>query len=578
MDREWLIAPPHPLRDTLAQAAGIAPLLAQLLLQRGIGRADEVEPFLTPEFKRLLSPEALPGAVDAGERLHAAIRARRKIVIYGDYDVDGITATTILWRVLKLAGGDVDYYIPSRIEEGYGLNADALRSIAQAGGQVILSVDCGITAVEPVVAARDAGLEIVITDHHEPHAALPDAHAIVHPTALGPSENPHLSGAGVALKVAWAIAQRASGGDKVGPIFKEALLDATALAALGLIADVVPLVGENRVLASFGLRQLVQSQNHGLRALIEVSGLADRKQMSDYEVGFKLAPRLNAIGRLGHARLAVDLFTRSDAGKAREIAATLDELNRKRQHVEREIAAQAEAQVAERGFDRDSCRGIVLADRDWHVGVIGIVAARIVEQFRRPTFLIKLDEECCQGSGRSVRNFPLHEVLAACGEHLLSFGGHAMAAGLRLHKSRLEAFTAAFLREAANRLTPADLRPRLRLDDEVSLGDLSLEVVDAIGKFAPFGEGNPRPRLASRPVELAEPPRNVGQNGAHLQLVVRENGVQRKAIAFGRGGEAEAISEARRVRLAFEPILNEWNGRRSVELKVLDWKAVEVGP
>ncbi len=575
IEREWLIAPPHPLRERLAQDARVSPLIAQLLLLRGITEPQHVAPFLAPDFKRLLPPEALPGTSEASERLHAAIRTGRKIVIYGDYDVDGITATAMLWQVLHLAGAKVDYYIPSRLEEGYGLNADALRAIAADGGQVVVTVDCGVTAVEAVAAGREAGLEIIITDHHQPQAALPDAHAIVHPTALGASENPHLSGAGVALKVAWAIAQRVSGGGRVAPLFKDALIDATAFAALGLIADIVPLVGENREIASFGLRQINKSQNAGLRALVEVSGLADRKQVSDYEVGFLLAPRLNAIGRLGHARLAVDLFTRASAEHAREIATNLDELNRKRQQVEREIASEAQAQVTQRGFDRESCRGIVLASRTWHAGVIGIVASRIVEQFHRPTFLIRLEGEQGQGSGRSVRNFPLHEVLECCGEHLTSFGGHAMAAGVRLQASRLEAFTEAFQREAANRLTPADLRPRLRLDDEVALGELSLEAVDAIAKLAPFGDGNPRPRLATQPVELVESPRTVGSNGTHLQFVVRDGRTQRKAIAFGRGAEAEAISDARRIRLAFEPILNEWNGRRSVELKVFDWKPAE---
>ena len=571
-ERDWVIAAPHAQRERLAAEAGISPLLAQVLLNRGLRTAAEVGPFLNPDFKSLLPPDSLPGAVEAARLLVAAVRAGRRIVIYGDYDVDGVTATTILWHVLKIAGADVRFYIPSRLDEGYGVNVDALESIAGDGGQVVVTVDCGITAIEPVRRGRELGLEMIVTDHHQADQTLPDAAAIVHPTALGDSANPDLSGAGVALKVAWAFAREMSGATRVAPEFRDFLLDATSFAALGLIADVVPLTGENRIITSFGLQRLCHVPNPGLQALLEVSGLSGQKSCDDYDVGFRLAPRLNAIGRLGHARLAVELFTRADADRAREIAGTLDAENRRRQEVERHIVRQADAMVIEKGYNRDGCRGIVLASTDWHAGVIGIVAARLVDRFCRPTILIALDGAQAQGSGRSIRHFPLHEVLGCCREHLVSYGGHAMAAGVRLRAEQVEAFTGAFLAEADRRLTPADLRPKLHLDDEVALSDLTVEVVDALQRLAPFGEGNPRPRLATTEVELAEPPRAVGADGAHLQFTVRQQGTYRKAIAFQRGRQAEWLAEHRRLRIAFEPIINEWKGQRKVELKAIDWK------
>lgn len=572
-ERKWIVAPPHPERERLAREARIAPLLAQLLLNREIRTATEVRQFLAPQLRALLPSDCLPNAVAVGKRLVEAGRARRRIVIYGDYDVDGVAATAILWHGLRLAGANVDFYIPSRFDEGYGVNGEALEQIHADGGDVVVTVDCGIRAIDEARLARELGLELIITDHHEPGSELPDADLIVHPTAFDErSANPHLSGAGVAFKVAWALAIEACGGQRVTREFREYLLDATAFAALGLVADVVPLVGENRVIASFGLRHLCQTQNPGLRALIEVSGLVGKARYDEYDVGFLLAPRLNAVGRLGHARLAVELFTRAGPAEARDIAATLDAQNRQRQSVEREITHQATEMVTAGGFDRDSRPAIVLASPDWHPGVVGIVAARLVDRFHRPTVLIALGQTSGQGSGRSIRHFPLHEALAACEQHLISHGGHAMAAGVKIAADQVDAFTNAFLAEAAKRLTPADLVPKLHLDDEADLAQLAPEVIDSVQRMAPFGVGNQRPLLTTPVVELADEPRAVGQGGQHLQFTVRQGRTYRKAIAFGRGNRRDELAEHPRLRLAFEPIINEWGGRRSVELKIADWK------
>ncbi len=571
--REWVIARVHPDRERLASAARVAPLVAQLLLNRGITTAADAQRFLLPDFRELLPPDALPNALAAGRRLARAVRAREPIVIYGDYDVDGVTATTILWHALRLSGAAVSYYIPSRFDEGYGLNAAAIEKLAGDGARLIVSVDCGITAVEPARTARSLGVELIVTDHHQPDGPLPDAALIVHPTALEPRcPNADLSGAGVALKIAWALGLELAGASRVAPEFREFLQDATAFAALGLVADVVPLGGENRVITCFGLRRLCHSRNAGLRALIEVSGLANKAACDEYDVGFALAPRLNAIGRMGHAREAVELFTEAGGTRAREIARALDAHNRERRAVEQRILAQAEAMVVQRGLNRDGCRGIVLASPDWHAGVVGIVAARLVERFHRPTVLVALDGEVGQGSGRSVRHFPLHEALGTCREHLLGFGGHAMAAGVKLLPAQVEAFTRAFEAEAARRLTSADLVPKLQLDDEVSLAELSSDAIDTIERMAPFGAGNARPRLASRPLELVDEPRTMGASGAHLSFTVRDDGTVRRAVAFRRGHERDAIADHRHIRLAFEPTLNRWNGGRKIELRVVDWQ------
>jgi single-stranded-DNA-specific exonuclease len=577
--REWIIASPHPDCAQLVRDAGIDPVLAQLLLRRGINGA-AVGSFLAPDFRALLAPDRLTNAVPAARRLLCAARDGKKIVIYGDYDVDGITATAILWHGLRLAGANVDYYIPSRLEEGYGLSTEAIAKLAAAGAALIISVDCGVTAHEQALRARQLGVELIITDHHEPRGGLPDA-LVVHPTAVAPAcENPNLSGAGVALKIAWALCQELCGTARVTQEMAAFLQDATALAALGLIADVVPLLGENRIIAAAGLKRLRHTANVGLHALLGGSGLAQKKSLDDYDVGFVLAPRLNAVGRMGHAAEAVELLTRADSVRAAEIASTLDRLNRKRQDVEREIFSEAAQMVIDCGLHRESCRGIVLASQTWHAGVIGIVASRIVERFGRPTVLIALGAEEGQGSGRSVRHFPLHEALAACDEHLLSHGGHAMAAGVRIRPERVESFAAAFQEQACKRLTAADLIPRLNIDEEVDLSQLTPSLVAEINRMAPFGVGNWRPILASIDLEIIDTPRAVGGGGQHLQFTVRQPATRdgkgdqsfRKAIAFGRGAQAAELAERRRLRLAFEPILNEWNGQRKVELKVVDWK------
>ncbi len=566
-----MISAPSPDCEALALRLRVPSVIAQLLINRGLSLNGSGEAYLLPQLKDLHSPQLLPGASEAAARIVDAIQAKTKIILYGDYDVDGTTGVSILWHMLRQVGGEVTFYVPHRIDEGYGLNLDAVKRLIEDGAGLIVSVDCGITAVDIAKILKDAGVTLIITDHHAPHTELPDAAVIVHPSVGGAYPNPHLSGAGVAFKLAWAIAQRLSGADRVATEFRELLRELLPLAAIGTIADVVPLVGENRIIARHGLSALPSSSLPGLRLLIESAGLSDSK-ISGYDVGFKLAPRINAAGRMGHARLAVELFTRADADRAREIALYLEEHNRSRQATERQIAKQAYEMIEKGNLASDARRAIVLASTGWHAGVIGIVAARVVGRHHRPTVMIALNNGEGQGSARGIQHFDLADALSSCSRHLLAYGGHAMAAGLRIAADNVDAFTEAFVTEANNRLTGDDLVDKLRLDAELPLHELTLPTAEAIVALGPFGIGNPKPKFATDWLDLAYEPRCVGANQDHLQVSFQQNGTRIKGIGFGLGGMIEDLKQHRRCRVAFEPIINDFNGRRSVELQILDFQ------
>jgi single-stranded-DNA-specific exonuclease len=605
--KDWIIAPPWDGCAAAAREWNVRPVVAQLLFNRRVACASDAAMFLSPQLAGLHRPDELPGARAAARLLADAVRAGKRIVLYGDYDVDGVTGVAILWHALRVAGAEPQFYVPHRLEEGYGLNAAAIETLAREGAQVIVTVDCGITAVAEAELARSLGVTLIVTDHHQPGREWPVAAVVVHP--LGSQEatggdggtkddllksqdsslksepqaaspkpqaypNPDICGAGVAFKLAWAFAQEISGSERVSGEFREFLVDALVLAALGTVADVVPLVGENRIITRCGLARIPECKWVGVKALLAVSDLGDGP-VDGQAVGFKLAPRLNAAGRMGHARLAIELFTRADANRAREIATYLDEQNKERQRRERSHAKEAFERVEREGLDGDSNRAIVLATEGWHAGVIGIVAARVMQRYHKPTVLIALDNGVGQGSARSIATFALHEALAACSEHLLAHGGHARAAGLRIKAECVAAFTEAFVRYAGNCLSGTACRPKLKIDATARLMELDDPTVAAILGLGPFGEGNPQPLLASEWLDLVEEPRCVGKSGEHVQLVLRDGDVTRKAIAFGAADHVPALQEHRRCRVAFEPIINEFNGRRRVELQVVDFKFPE---
>ncbi|MDD4890021.1 MAG: single-stranded-DNA-specific exonuclease RecJ [Phycisphaerae bacterium] len=570
ISKRWIVAP--ALQDSDARDPRIPRLLRQLLSNRGLSDPAQAAAFLDPKLTDLPAPETLPGCSDAAKRVLAAVRDGRKIVIYGDYDVDGTTGSAILWHAIKLAGGQADYYIPHRLEEGYGLNSEALRTLAGGGAKMVITVDCGVTAIAEAKLARELGVELIVTDHHEPSAAgLPDAACIVHPALSGSYPNPRLCGAGVAMKLAWAIGQSLTANTKVSDPFRKFLLQAVTLAALGTVADVVPLLGENRILVTHGLRAIKQTGLPGLDALIDSAGLRTEK-VDSYHVGFTLAPRLNAAGRMDEAHNVVELFTLADPARSKEIADYLEQHNRQRQETERAIFKQAvEKFEADPGFR--ARRSIVLADESWHPGVVGIVASRMVERYCRPCVLIGIQNGIGQGSARSINAglaFNINEALRACGEHLASFGGHAMAGGLKIARDRIESFAAAFEDYARRCLTEEDLQPTLRVEAVVTAADLDLDTVRQVKALAPFGQGNPTPVLVAEGCRLANPPRRVGRDGSHLQFHVRVGDRVFKAIAFGGAHWEQPLGGGRPFDIAFGPSINTYQGISSVELCVSD--------
>jgi single-stranded-DNA-specific exonuclease len=584
--KRWKIDPPNSGAADLASRLKISPIVAQMLLNRGVSDFENAQAFLRPSLLALADPNLLPGLTDAAQRIAGAIRDREKIVIYGDYDVDGITATSILWHAITLLGGVVETYIPHRIDEGYGLNSEALGQIIDGGAKLIVTVDCGITAIEPAKIARERGVDLIVTDHHQWHGdppMLPDCRGIVHPRLTeSVYPNPHLCGAGVAFKLAWGIGQAIGGAVRVGESFRGFLVEATALAALGTIADVVPLVGENRVLAHFGLSGLAASKLTGIRALIESAALTGKK-LDTYDVGFLLAPRLNACGRLGHAALAVEMLTTAGEMRAREIAVYLEGQNRARQAVEKQILEQALAMVESNGWGGEQNHALVLAAEGWHAGVIGIVASRIVDRYCRPTVMIALSNGQGQGSARSVAGFHLANALESCSKHLLAHGGHEMAAGLKIETGHLEDFREAFGKVADSLVTNEMMVPQLRVECSANIPEITETLVNDLQRLGPFGHGNRRPTLCLDHAIVAGSPRRVGKTGDHLQLMVKQKRQTMRCIAFGAGDMMDKLASGSSIRVAVEPSINEFNGRRSVELHVKDFqllgaeKPVEVG-
>jgi single-stranded-DNA-specific exonuclease len=517
--------------------AGVVP---RVLAARGL--LEGADAFLDPKLTQLIEPALMPDMDRAAQRLLRAARDGERVVIYGDYDVDGVTSTAILLRTLRAIapGADVRTYVPHRLEEGYGLNAKAIASLAGEGARVIVTVDCGITAHAPAMVAQQHGVDLIITDHHNPPERmedLPPAYAVVHPRrpdSVYPFGD--LSGAGVAYKLAWRMAALDGVGGRARPELRALLVELLAFAALGAIADVVPLVGENRVIAAHGLARVRHSPFAGLRALVEASGLAGEK-IGEYDAGFRLAPRLNACGRLGHAKDAVELFCTDDAAKAARIARQLDEVNIQRRAAEHAIVAEATQRAIDAGMTGDDARAIVLADPGWHAGVVGICCSRLVDRFARPALLLHTDPATGEshGSGRSIDAYNLHAGLHACAQHLVSYGGHDMAAGLRVRSGALEAFTRDFVAHATARIAPEQMVHRLEIDTHAQPGELSLGVVRRLLALRPFGRGNPAVRILLRGVRLLEQPRAFGAHGAHLELTVGDDHARLRITAWRLG-------------------------------------------
>lgn len=563
--REWVWRGEEPdcvAVGALGAALGISPLAARALALRGILTVPEGIAFLESRLASLPDPFLLPQMDRAAERLAAAIERKELIVVHGDYDVDGITGTALLVEGLRSFGAAVDYHIPLRLKDGYGLSADAIRRAAERGARVVLSVDCGISAAAEAQLARERGLDLIVTDHHQPPEVLPPAYALVSPS-LPESRFPfrELAGVGVAFFLLVALRKLLrergvfAGGEE--PDLRRAL----DLVALGTIADVVPLKGINRTLTRFGLGLLSRGERPGVRALKKVAGV---EEATCGAVAFRLAPRLNAAGRLEDAALGVELLLESAAERAGEIASLLDGFNRERQKLEEETLGQAVERV-EKGEGRE--RSIVLADERWHPGVIGIVASRLVERYHRPAVLIALDKGVGKGSARSIPGFHLFRALHLCAGHLEGFGGHECAAGLTISADHLEDFAGLFEEVALRAIKEEDLVPRLAHDGEILLEEVTREAVREIAALAPFGAGNPEPSFVALGVRMQQV-RPVGDT--HLKFIARQGGYSLPCIAFGMAPRQGEL--AGELDLLFTPTLNEWKGNISVQLRVRDWR------
>jgi single-stranded-DNA-specific exonuclease len=580
MPKVWRFAPHDQSQiQRMSSALRVSPLMAQVLVARGFTTREEASAFLNAKLVDLHDPELLPGVSEAADRTVAAINAKRRITIYGDYDVDGVTATSLLWYCLQLTGAQVDYYIPSRLEEGYGLNENAVRKLhAEDPNRLVISVDCGICSVAEAQLAQQLGLELIVTDHHQMDAALPPAACLVHPR-LPHSQYPFgdLCGAGVAFKLAWAICQRLGDGKKASPRMREFLKTAVGLTAIATVADVVPLLGENRVLVRYGLSTLLERGTPGIKALLKVAQLDGKRLLDAEDIGFGIAPRLNAAGRLGQARLAVELLTTESDDRAKALADHLDNLNKHRRQVERKMFKQAKELVVQNAqWKTDGA--LVLAHHDWHAGVIGIVANRIAEHFEKPTILIALrsDNKAAQGSGRTFTGYDLHAGLSACSQHLVSFGGHPAAAGLKIDADRIEEFRKDFCAFVAENHEVAPGELDLQIDAEVRLADVTYDAVRELDRLGPFGAENTRPLFAATRVELAEPPKRMGEGANHLAILVRQHGATLRAIAFGKGDWADGIANANgSLAISFAAGINRFRGRETVELQLVDWQVEE---
>jgi single-stranded-DNA-specific exonuclease len=568
-NRVWRIRPADKRADELARALKISRITAQVLINRSITDPEPGRCFLMPKLTDLAHPDEIPQMDTAVKMITDAIANKKKITIYGDYDVDGITSIAILERLLDSLGAVVDYYIPHRVDEGYGLNDDAIRQIAAGGTSLVITVDCGITAVESAELVRELGMELIITDHHQKAGQLPQAGAILHPQLEDDTTINACAGAMMAFKLAWAVAERYKTPDGIKPALRQQLINSTIFAAMGTIADVIDLTGENRSIANFGLSRLQSSELPGLKALIEACGF-EGKKLDSYHIGFGLAPILNAAGRMGHARLAVELLTCDNYAKAYRIAQYLKDQNNKRRQCEKKILKQACEMVSELGMDHPDRRTIVLADENWHTGVIGIVAARLVDRYNRPAILINTSNGVGSGSARSVEGFNILQAISSCEECLRHFGGHAAAAGITIDTDKVGEFSQRIEEYARENMTDEHTVSAMDIDAECQIKELSAGVVKQLQKLGPFGQGNPKPIFATRGVRLAGRPRRVGSGGEHLQLALADSTANVRCVAFSMGYLEKKLMDQGSFAIAYEPQISTFNNSGNVEFVISD--------
>lgn len=576
MAMNWKIRPHDSvLIQTIESGASVPPVVAQILALRGITHPDDVSAFLNLKMLNLANPFELPGMEAACEAILGAVARGEKIAVYGDYDCDGMTSTAILHNCIELLGGNVTYFVPNRLDDGYGVNIAALDKLKSKNVGLVITVDCGISSVEEVAHANRIGIKMIITDHHQPGAVLPDAVAIVHPALPGHDYRfAGLCGAGVAFKIAWALCERKTGSPKLPTPMREFLFRAIALAAIGTVADVVPLLDENRIIVHFGLKLIKQYCSVGLSELIRVSKLDEKEKLGAEDIAFTLGPRLNAAGRLGQAQLGVELLICENLDRATKLAEYINELNKSRDSLETGMRRGAKKMIKE-NHDPENEPAFVLAKPDWHKGVLGIVAGRLADLYNRPTILISIDKmgnTPAVGSCRSACGLNLYEALEACSEHLAGFGGHVAAAGLKIQSENIDRFREVFCDHVASVVPPERFQPQLTIDAETTLGQLTMSTLYQMEQIAPFGQRNPRPVLCATGVSLAAPAETMGADDKHLRLKLEQHSAKVNAVAFGHGDWAAELSETGVYDFAFKPSINEYRGYKSVQLKLIDYR------
>ena len=561
----------------LIHEAKIDEFFATILVNRDITTLEQFNDYLNPKLKNMHDPHLLYDMEKAVARIKKAIENNEKIYVYGDYDVDGVTGTSVIYECLKVLGADVFFYIPHRLKEGYGLNIDAMQHIIDEKASLVITVDCGIRGFKSAAYAKERNLDIIVTDHHEVDPEnLPEAYAIVNPKdQRGNYPFKGICGASVAFKVSWALCQAFSPKNddkKVLPELQKFLLDAMALVAIGTVADVVPLLEENRVVTHFGLMALERSENVGLKALKEVSNLSQASPITPEHVGFRLGPRINAMGRMEHSRYSVELLTTKSITTAQKLARSMEVENQKRRKLQQRIFKQALAQMERYEYHKQNV--IVLADEGWHPGIIGIVASRIVEKYYRPVCIIGVENGFGKSSARSIPGFNLFQALKHCEELLVAFGGHSMAAGFKIEAEKIPAFRRKMNDYAEEVLTPEHFIPSIKVDLEITLDKIDWEFAGNIRKMSPLGEKNPPPVLTAFNVEVVMNPRptRAGGKGEHLIFYVRQNDTTFKAVFFGQGERLDELVEAKVCDLAFSPTINTWGENHNIELMVKDMK------
>ena len=572
MKFRWSPAPPQPLlAGQLASQLKISPLLAQCLLNRGFSEPSAIQNFLQPRLKILADPFLLPNMDSAIGRLLRAREQNELLVIFGDYDVDGVTSTALLLEVLRPLGWRVDFYLPNRMDEGYGLSADGVENcLKKFPTTLLLAVDCGSTAVETVASLRARGVDTIVLDHHQVSNPAPAVVALVNPQLTQNSKFKtqnftELCSAGLAFKLAHALVKRGreTGLPGAAEFDLRPLLD---LVALGTIADIVPLVGENRILVSAGLERLNQTQRPGIVALKNVAQSPEK--LGAYEVGFQLAPRLNAAGRLETAEDALHLLLAKDLAEATPLAQNLDSRNRERQKIERGIFEEVSGVVRSK-FNPQTDFVIVEGRLLWHIGVVGIVASRVLQEFYRPTIIIGGEGGEWRGSGRSIAGFDLAAALRECGDLLLRHGGHAMAAGLSIAPENIDLLRQRLNELARRALKPEDLQPPLRLDAEVGLDEMNFDSLAELDRLKPGGQGNPAVQFCARHLSHQRPLQRIGAEKRHVKMWVTDGLATHEAVWWNGGEKSLPVGK---FDLAFAPQINQFNGNRAVQLKVLDWQ------